>query len=235
MKRKLLFIFFVFSISISISYGQTIYGITGLIKTPDAYIIENGKCIFGMAYYKDYHSEPDILTEQWTINFNIGFHSRFELGVRLAGFPGTKGDSYIYDMSFDRILNFKYLLFKEKKILPQLAIGMQDIVGTRFHNSSYIIGSKAIALNRALKITFNLGYGCKLNDLILGDASNHHFIGFFGGGEIGIKNTIFLVSEYDAKDLNAGFKLAIKDWLKLSFSWMDMKTPSAGLSLKFTI
>lgn len=206
-----------------------------MIKIPSAYIVENGKCVFGIAYYKDYHNKQDELFKQWTINVNVGFHSRFELGVRLAGFPGVKGDSYIYDMSFDRILNFKFILLKEKEILPQISIGMQDVVGTRFHNSSYIVGTKTIALKRTFNFLLNAGYGCKLNDWIQGDGRNHHFIGFFGGAEIGIKNTIFLVSEYDAKNVNSGFRLVLRDWLHLNFSWLDMKTPSAGFSLKFTI
>lgn len=214
---------------------QTIYGVNGIIKTPNAYTVDNGKCIMVMAYFKDYHQKPDELFKQWTVNFNIGFHSRFELGVRLAIFPGAPGDSKIYNASFDRIFSGKFILFREKKIFPQIAFGMQDIVGTRYHNSTYIIASKTKEV-KSFCFLLNLGYGTKLNDLIFGDAHNHHFIGFFGGAEIGFFNkTVYLMSEYDARDVNAGVKIAIKDWFTFNFSMLKMKFPSGGLSLKFTL
>ena len=215
--------------------AQTIYGVNGIIKTPNAYTVDNGKCIMGIAYFKDYHSKPDELFKQWTVNFNIGFLSRFDLGVRLAIFPGGSGDTEIFDAAFDRLISGKLLLFKEKKIFPQIAIGMQDIVGTRYHNSTYLVASKNIKIKKSFNFLLNLGYGTKLNDLILGDAGNHHFIGFFGGTEIGFKKCIYLMAEYDARDINAGLKIDVKDWLKVNFSLLKMKIPSAGLSLKFTI
>jgi hypothetical protein len=217
------------------SKGQTIYGVTGIIKTPNAYIVDTGKSIIGIAYFKDYHNKLDELFEQWTVNFNIGFHSRFELGARLAIFPGISGDSPIYDVSFDRIFSGKFILFKEKDLFAQISIGMQDIVGTRFHNSTYFVASKNIQIKKSFNILLNLGYGSKLNDLIFGDAGNHHFLGFFGGTEIGFKKRIYVMAEYDAKDINSGLKIVIKDWLNFNFSLLKMEIPSAGLALKFTI
>jgi|GEM_PF-6798916 len=236
MKNALIIVFtsllFLFYLN---SKGQTIYGVNGIIKTPNAYTVDNGKCTMGMAYFKDYHHKPDELFKQWTVNFNIGFHSRFELGVRLAILPDFSGDSPIYDAGFDRIFSGKFILFKEKDVLPQIAFGMQDIVGTRYHNSTYFVASKNIQIKESFSFLLNLGYGTKLNDLILGDAGNHHFIGFFGGTEIGFKKRIYLMAEYDARDINSGLKIVVKDWLNFNFSLLKMKIPSAGISLKFTL
>lgn len=227
------FLFFLFHLN---SNGQTIYGVTGIIKTPNAYTVENGKCISGISYFKDYHKTPDEKFEQWGFNFNIGFHSRFELGVRLAILHDSLGgDSPIFDVSFDRVLSGKFLLLKEKDLVPQIAFGIQDIVGTRLHNSTYLVASKNIQMNKSFSILLNLGYGSKFNDLIFEDAQNHHFIGFFGGTELSFKKKVVLMVEYDARDFNSGLKIVVKDWLNINFLLLNMEIPSAGLSLKFQL
>lgn len=228
----LTFLLFLF---ITESNGQTIYGVTGIIKTPDAYTVDNGKCVIGCGYFQDYHQKPNTLYHQWTVNFNIGFFPRFEMGVRLAIFPGQQGDNKIYNASFDRILHGKFIVFKEKKIFPQIAVGMQDIVGTRYHNSTYLVVSKSIKIKELFSFLLNFGYGSKINDLVFGDASNHHFIGFFGGTEIGFKKRIYLMAEYDARDFNAGLKVIIFNWLNFNVSYLKMKALSAGMALEFTL
>ena len=228
----ILFTFFLFYFN---SKAQSIYGVSGIIKTPNAYIVDNGRCVMGLAYFKDYHIKPDEKYEQWGVNFNIGFHSRFELGVRLAILPDIPGDSPIFDGYLDRVLSGKFLLLKEKKMVPQIAFGIQDIAGTRLHNSTYLVASKNIQMNKSFSILLNLGYGSKLNDLIFEDARNHHFIGVFGGTEFSFKKKIVLMMEYDARDINSGLKIVVKDWLNINFLLLKMETPSAGLSLKFQL
>ena len=188
-----------------------------------------------IGYFKDYHFKPNELSEQYTVGINIGFHSRFELGVRLAISPDEPGDSPIFDAYFDRMLNGKLVLIKEKDFLPQVAFGIQDIVGTRYHNSTYLVVSKNIIFNRSYSFLLNLGYGTKANDLIFAEAKYHNFIGLFGGTEVGFKKKIYLMAEYDARNINTGLKVAVQDWLNLHFSLLNMEVPSFGLSLKFTL
>ncbi len=229
---KFLFLFLLFSSPHG--KGQTIYGVSGIIKTPSAYVVNNDDFVFCAAYFKDYHINSKELIRQWTININAGIFSRFELGLRLSILPDVTGDSPIFDVSFDRILSGKYILFKEKKAFPQITFGMQDIVGTRLHNSTYLATSKTIQIE-SYSFLLNLGYGTKLNDLFFGNAGNHHFIGFFGGTEIGFKERIYLIAEYDARDFNSGLKLVVKDWFNFNFSLFKMEYPSMGISLKFSI
>ncbi len=215
--------------------GQTIYGVSGGIKTPNAYIVEDGMCTLGVAYFEDYHGIPNELYRQGTININIGFHSKFELGARLAILPDLQGDSPVFDTCFDRILSGKFVIFEETNNCPQVAFGLQDIIGTRYYNSTYWVATKNFQISESFKILANLGYGTKLNDLVFGDAQNHYFIGFFGGTEIGIKNTAYFVAEYDAKNVNVGIRSNLKDWLDLKFACIEMKKISAGISLKFSL
>ncbi len=228
------FLFFLFLFSSQNGEGQTIYGVSGIIKTPSAYVVNNDDFVFGAAYFKDYHTNSDELIKQWTINLNAGIFSRFELGLRLAILPDITGDSPIFDVSFDRMISGKYVLFKEENVLPQIAFGMQDVVGTRLHNSTYLTASKTIQIE-FYSLLLNLGYGSKLNDSVFGNAESHHFLGPFGGAEIGLKKRIYLMVEYDARDFNMGLKIVVKDWFNFNFSLFKMEYPSMGISLKFSI
>jgi hypothetical protein len=188
--------------------AQTIYGVSGIIKTPNAYIADQGKLLINGGYFYDYHSKSDILHEQWTVSLNFGFHSRFEIGFRLIGFPGTHSNDPTkrFDYGFDRSYNMKIVLLQEKDYWPQISIGAQDIVGTRYHNSSYLVLSKKLLIRKKIILKTTLGYGIKLNDLILGDAGNHHFIGLFGGVNIELFKRFSILMEYDAKDINTGIQ-----------------------------
>ena len=217
------------------SKGQTVYGVTGIIKVPNAYTVDDGKCNMGIGYLRDDHDQTNNLLNLWSVNFNIGFLTRFEFGARLMISKDIKGDSPIFDEYFDRIVSGKFILIREKNKLPQIAFGMQDIVGTRYHNSTYLVVSKNLQLNNLFCILLDLGYGTKLNDRVFSDARNHNFIGIFGGCEMGYKKRIYLMTEYDAKDINSGLKIVVRDWLNFNFSLLKMEIPSAGLSLKFTI
>ncbi len=215
--------------------GQTIYGVPGTIKTPNAYIAPNGKFLIGMGFFHDYHFNHNDPTKQWTLNLDIGVHSRFELGIRLLIIPGWKGDSPFYDAYFDRMINGKVILIKEKEKFPQLSFGMQDAVGTRYHNCTYLVATKNLKLYKAFNCLVSLGYGSKLSDLALGDATDHNFIGFFGSSEIAYKNRLVLMGEYDARNFNTGLKLALADWLNFNLTLLKLQYPSAGLSFKITL
>lgn len=217
------------------SQGQSIYGISGLLKTPNAYTADSGKCMAGIACFRDYHGERNQLYNQWSVFLNIGFHSRIELSVRLTVFPGLTGDTKLYNASFDRMISTKLTVIKERKYSPQLSIGMQDMVGTRYHNSTYIVVSKIIPIRNFCAIMLNSGYGTKLNDLIFGESYNHHFIGFFTGTSINFMNIIELLAEYDAKDFNYGVKITYKGCLNAYFSMLQLKIPAGGLSVKFKL
>ncbi len=215
--------------------AQTIYGVSGQIKTPDANIVENGKCAMAILYYSDYHDVHDELVRQWTVNFNVGFMSRVELGVRLAIFPDRPGDSEFYNVGFDRIVSAKMLILDESEYVPRFAIGMQDMVGTRYHNSTYFVAGKEFRLNHFLSLNMNLGYGTELNELLLDDAKDHHFIGVFGRGGVLLFKKLSFSAEYDARDINMGLIYSVGKWLNFKCLLLKMEHLSGGLSLTFTI
>ena len=67
-------------------------------------------------------------------------------------YTGLTDTSYTYDRNYEA----KLRLWKENDYLPQLAIGIRDLVGTGLWASEYIVGSKKI---NNLDITLGLGWG----------------------------------------------------------------------------
>ena len=59
------------------------------------------------------------------------------------------------DKSFDA----KFLIFKEKELLPAIAIGARDMAGTGMFSSEYIVGSKRLG---NIDFTMGLGWGRSL-------------------------------------------------------------------------
>ena len=200
-------------------FGQNIYGITGLIKTPNAYTIEDGKADFAIQLYDDIFRTFD--KEQTTIlsqSINIGFLSRLEVGVRLVGYPSREGKAH------DRNLNFKYIILKEKKFIPQISFGCQDIVGTRIYNSTYLVFSKNIAISKSIKLIPSMGYGSKISDEIFStDSYDHRLIGIFGNFEIAYKKWISGMFEYDGNYYNYGIRCTPFKFISIITYMNDLK------------
>lgn len=222
---------------------QTIYGITGQIKIPNAYTVKTGQLTGGIATFEDYFDKSSIdLYQQYAGFVNIGFHSRLELGLRMSKLP----DKYIAEEEdvadgsgektiADRVLSAKLVVVKENKNLPQLSFGMQDIIGTRIHNSTYVVVTKTIQLNKSFNTILNMGYGCKANSLLFGEASNYHFLGVFGGIEVGYKKILFMSTEYDGRDVNSGLRLMMADKLNFNISLFKMKFLMSTVSFNFKL
>ena len=76
--------------------------------------------------------------------------SFFYTNIQGKPYPGFEFQDYK-----DKGFNFKIRL-KEEGVFPAIAIGINDIAGTGFYSSEYIVGSYGID---NLDIHFGLGYG----------------------------------------------------------------------------
>lgn len=221
------------------SFAQTIYGNNGMIKIPDAYTTESGKAIFGGGFHNDYssHDPTDNLYNQWHILFNVGLTSRLDLSLRLLGSPNLEvADSTIrFKRANDRILNVKLVLLKETDRLPQLSIGVQDLIGTRLFNSTYFVSSKTVKIAPKIHMHATMGVGTKLSNEFVGDAVEHRFIGLFSGLRTEYDEKLSFSVEYDARDVNLGlYYLYRKHWFLKTFV-MDFREIGAALTVRFTL
>lgn len=216
---------------------QTPYGTVGSLKVPTAYTVDTGKVLFGAGYYRDYlmPQHPETFYNQWAIFANFGFHSRFDLGVRLAMFPQIPlNDSTVrYNINNDRTINAKLIIVKRRKKIPQVAIGLQDFIGTGRFNSTYLVISKLVQINSNTEAVATLGYGAKLHKVFSRKASSR-LIGGFGGIDISWKTAATISIEYDSKDFNLGTSLRNK-FGRITLFLTDWSQISTTVSCSFTL
>ncbi len=223
----------------TMAYSQTVYGITGMVKTPTAYSLESGEMSVGFNLFSDQFQKRygKETFQQWSANINVGFLSFFEAGIRLVGVPkiSIQDSNLPYDYYIDRNINFKFILLREKDNLPQISFGMQDAIGTRIFNSTYFVASKTFNIQEKTEFKFSFGYGTKLSQYIFDEPNNYRLSGFFGGTEIGLYNFTSIMLEYDAKDVNAGISIRPVHWLNLFGYYTSLKDLGCGISFKFEI
>jgi hypothetical protein len=87
----------------------------------------------------------------WFLNFQAlpWLEATFRLGERLNGTTGA-------GMTTDRAFDVKIRLVEESDLLPAVAIGLQDFIGTGIYSGEYVVASKRFG---PLDVTLGLGWG----------------------------------------------------------------------------
>lgn len=138
-------------ISPSVSADSFIYnsynnhGIVGLINMPSARLFNEGAV--GITAYDGNPDQKITMTSSPYDWFEASF---FYTNIQGKPYPG-----YEYQDYKDKGFNLKIRLKKEGK-LPALAIGINDIAGTGYYSSEYIVGSYGVD---NLDLHFGLGWG----------------------------------------------------------------------------
>jgi hypothetical protein len=130
------FFVFIFAFTVLPSLASD-FGVTGLIDIPTARMSADGTLTTTAAIQS--------LTKAYSITYQAT--PWLEGTFRYSGF-----DRAIY--SYDRNYEAKVRLWKEQKYLPQVAIGIRDVVGTGVWGSEYLVASKEIG-----NFDFTLGMG----------------------------------------------------------------------------
>ena len=115
------------------------YGTTGLIDIPTARFDEDG--VFAVASSRDSRYRQISLTFQATPWLQGTF--------RYTGFNE-------FFSSWDRNYEIKARLWEEELYLPQVAVGIRDIVGTGVFGAEYLVASKQIGNT---DMTLGVGWG----------------------------------------------------------------------------
>lgn len=121
------------------------HGILGLINLPSARFYDEGS--FGITLYD---GTPDQKMTMTSFPYDWLEASFFYMNIQGEPYPG-----YEYQDLKDKGFNFKIRL-KEEGILPALAIGINDIAGTGYFSSEFIVGSYGIG---NIDMHFGLGWG----------------------------------------------------------------------------
>ena len=150
--KKLLLLFFIVSVSAD-SFNFNSYnnhGIVGLINMPTARLYDES--VYGLTIYNGTPDQKITLTSN---PFDWMEASFFYASLQNRRYCQVTYDSVCNQDYKDKGFNFK-LRLKEEDALPAIAIGINDIAGTGFYSSEYIVGSYGI---NQTDFHFGLGWG----------------------------------------------------------------------------
>ncbi len=145
----LIFFFSKFALSENRLHSRSMTGEHGILEMPVAGSIDDGEIGF-------------TVSSAGAINQNIlSFQAlpRVYAALRYTG-VGNTSSSYLYTSGYsywDRSFDLRIDLLKESNILPDISVGMQDIVGGGSFASEYLVASKS--LFKKLRVTTGLGWG----------------------------------------------------------------------------
>jgi hypothetical protein len=122
----------------SIDLSASDYGTTGLVDTPTARMQDDGVLTVTSAW--DGLHKSHMFTYQLT--------PWLEGTFRYTGF----NDFFYWDRNYE----LKARLWEEEYLLPQVAVGIRDVVGTGVFGSEYVVASKTMG---AFDVSMGMGWG----------------------------------------------------------------------------
>ena len=121
------------------------HGVMGLINMPSARFYDEGR--FGFSVYS---GSPDQKLTFTSSPYSWLEASFFYMNIKDAPWAGSQSSDYK-----DKGFNIK-LRLKEEGYLPAIAIGINDLAGTGYYGSEYLVASYGI---NSLDMHFGLGWG----------------------------------------------------------------------------
>lgn len=227
MKNILIILIYIFSGLIS--YAQPTAGTSGLLNSPTASMPADGTFAAGFNYL------PDIVTPQpkfnyGTFNYYAGmtFLPFLELSFRMTLLKSPDEDGFFNQ---DRSLAVRLRLLQERKWLPSVVIGGNDLFSTtlsgrKYFKSLFIVGTKSFAIGENMA-GISLGYAP-------GNFIDSNISGVFGGITFSpsFMRSLELIAEYDTRYFNAGASILILRHIFLYGFAGGLKQFSGGLAFR---
>ena len=126
------------------------HGVIGLINMPTARFYDESS--YGLTFY---NGNPDQKITMTSFPFDWLEASFFYANIKDKPFCSNNYDPMCQKDYKDKGFNFK-LRIKQEGVLPAIAIGINDIAGTGYYSSEYIVGSYGI---NKTDFHFGLGWG----------------------------------------------------------------------------
>ncbi len=125
------------------------FGSPGLVDMPTAHQMPNGTLSATISYSADVVKSS--LNFQITPRLSGLFRYTRSKDIR------TSNNSGVIPALYDRSLDLRYQLAFEKRHLPAITLGFQDLAGTGRFNGEYIVATKNISPR--LRLTSGIGWG----------------------------------------------------------------------------
>jgi len=223
LRKTLYFLLVVFYFLTFPSHGGGNYwGTTGLIRTPNGRVIEDGDLRFTISQSDTYRN--------FAVTF--GFFPFLELNGRIAELldqrmSGSEWEGY--GNWKDKSADFKILLFQEEEHIPSISIGIEDFHGTHLFHSEYIVVSKEFK-----NLDFTLGYGGNLLGSLFKEKNTEvrELDGVFGGVEWKVNPNVSFLLEYDPTEKTAGTEKEIESHYNFGLRWKPFRWLNLGYSFQ---
>ena len=241
--RKLVII--VFLVVSGVVSGQSVTGTSGLIHSPSARMLEDGKLVIGAAFIpKGVFARTIYGFSENAVKINPGLNTY----VTYALFPFMEVMfRYTHELNVpvtmetgyfpDRMFGFRARLLKEKKYFPALVLGLQDasaifgetILSASNYSATYFVGSKSIKTGFG-NFDLSIGYAFDFNVLKTID-----YKGVFGGVSFtsSFYDDLSILFEHNSKGINTGFKLNLISKFNLMFGIWDLEKPTFAFNYLF--
>jgi hypothetical protein len=216
MRQNLIYNFIIINVFISLlvtvgSVSASYFQDTGLLDIPTAYVMDNGIFNAGVKTSIRHETREEII-----VRIDFGLLNFAELGV-----AGIKLDAKDYLMC-----NAKVLLARESGVLPEFAIGMDNlgekIPYSQFNDLSfYAVISKQFNLPFIHIISGHLGVGNKryIYDESIGKYLHGAFLGLSKELVLTSRNIrLSLMGEVKGNNVNAGLKYTMNSGLIVNFA-----------------
>jgi hypothetical protein len=165
-----------------------LFGSRGLIGTPSARMAPDGELSVGASFLRNNQ------------HYNMGFQILpwLEGSFRYSGLQRFQPGYPVY---YDRAFGVKARLWNEGDILPAVAVGIDDIVGTGVYTGEYVVASKRFG---DIDVSMGMGWGRRAETALtrnpvalvipsfnnrqsfLGQAGQTDFKAFFHGHDVGL-------------------------------------------------
>ena len=212
--------------------AQMTSGTKGLLKIPTAEMYEDGSFVFGGNYLPE-----EITPERFYYNtgnyfLNLTFLPFIDVTYRCTLIKNRKSGKYTEQ---DRTFGVRLQLFKEKKVMPAIVFGADDVYsdesdgGVQSLGAMYGVATKNIYWNDC-RFGLTVGSGFKAYN-------GNQLDGPFGGISFSpaFARNLSLIAEYDSDSFNAGATLLLWNHLYLQGFMYDMKNFVGGVAYRVVL
>jgi Exopolysaccharide biosynthesis protein YbjH len=165
-----------------------LFGSRGLMGTPSARMAPDGELSVGASFLENNQ------------HYNLGFEVLpwLDATLRYSGLQHFQPEFPVY---YDRAFGFKARLWDESDVVPAVAIGVDDVIGTGVYNGEYLVASKRFGdIDTSLGMGWGRYAGSALirnpialvlpsfnnRPIFFGQAGQGDFSEFFHGRNVGI-------------------------------------------------
>ena len=212
----------------------SLVGTTGFINTPWAGVMGDKEIEFGYnkypkeaAYYGSAGTVPAGEFPNEVYYASMGFLPRVEVSLRWTVVPGFKAFKDIFPESptnyADRMISARLEVLKSRPKRPGLAVGIDDVRGTRRFHSSYAVLGMPFDIYR-LQNRVTLGYAPRAFK-----ASRWVLDGVFGAVEVNALRSVAVALEHDTEKWNTMLGINLGFGLRARAALLDLEHLGIGV------